>query len=493
MADNVEVAALDADGLHELAWEACDAFIGDVLAASPADVRGRGILLSVTRNGAPCDLSGTSVYLVWRHREARRRGCEPFEAVDAKAGRFRVFYPGALAGAEGTVDAQVMVSWGERTLSSRTFSIHVEQELVGGDESPDGFGLFIEAIKKYEEAAGAIGDVAADARDAASRAREVAEGLLASKAAGEFDGRDGVDGLPGRDGADGAPGRDGAKGEKGDPGERGAKGDPFTYADFTAEQLAALKGPKGDAGADGATGPTGEAGPQGPRGEAGPAGPQGEPGATGPQGERGPKGDKGDPGDVGPQGPQGERGPTGSQGPKGDAGDAGPQGPAGESGARLLTYDGVFNTANSTSAFRAATGSYRVGDLLTDSYKMLAQVIGVQASSNAASEYVSIAFIASLHSNDVAWCTGLDIEPGETTRDTVKVHGYFVKKGDLVISTDTGCLGQVATLGTCYMEESMAYVKGLARLGAPDLSAYATKAYVDAQIAALANLEEMTF
>lgn len=90
------------------------------------------------------------------------------------------------------------------------------------------------------------------------------------------------------------------------------------------------------------------------------------------------------------------------QGPKGDAGAAGPQGPAGESGARLMAYDGVFNTANSTSAFRAATGSYRVGDLLTDSNKMLAQVIGVQASSNAASECVSIAFIASLHSNDVA-------------------------------------------------------------------------------------------
>ena len=90
------------------------------------------------------------------------------------------------------------------------------------------------------------------------------------------------------------------------------------------------------------------------------------------------------------------------QGPKGDAGAAGPQGPAGESGARLMAYDGVFNTANSTSAFRAATGSYRVGDLLTGSYKMLAQAIGVQASSNAASECVSIAFIASLHSNDVA-------------------------------------------------------------------------------------------
>lgn len=45
--------------------------------------------------------------------------------------------------------------------------------------------------------------------------------LKQAKESGEFDGKDGADG---------------AKGEK---------GDPFTYEDFTAEQLAALKGPKG--------------------------------------------------------------------------------------------------------------------------------------------------------------------------------------------------------------------------------------------------------
>jgi hypothetical protein len=70
------------------------------------------------------------------------------------------------------------------------------------------------------------------------------------------------------------------KGEKGDPGkdgtlkfeeltpeekamlkgDKGDKGDPFTYADFTAAQLAALKGEKGD---------TGSAGPAGPQGSPG--------------------------------------------------------------------------------------------------------------------------------------------------------------------------------------------------------------------------------
>ena len=44
------------------------------------------------------------------------------------------------------------------------------------------------------------------------------------------------------------------KGLQGPQGEPGLKGDPFTYADFTAKQLGALKGPKGDKGEDGRDG-----------------------------------------------------------------------------------------------------------------------------------------------------------------------------------------------------------------------------------------------
>lgn len=62
------------------------------------------------------------------------------------------------------------------------------------------------------------------------------------------------------------------KGEKGDQGE---KGDAFTYADFTAEQLAALKGEKGDKGDAGEQGPQGIQGEQGPQGAVGPAGADG--------------------------------------------------------------------------------------------------------------------------------------------------------------------------------------------------------------------------
>ena len=327
------MGALDTDGLSTLTWSQADEAFSGALVASSADAQGRGILLKVVRDDAAVDLTGAAVYLVWRHRELRKRGCEPFEAVDITAGTFMVWYPAAMACAEGTVDAQIMVSWGERSLSSRAFSVHVEQVLVGGTQSADGFTLFVEAIKKYEAAADAALDVADDLRKAA--------------ADGEFDGKDGVDGKDGADGApgkDGVDGKDGADGAKGDTGPEGPKGDAFTYADFTAEQLESLRGPQG------LQGETGPAGPQGATGEIGPQGPKGETGATGATGakgdtgEQGPQGEKGDTGATGPQGPtgatgatgprgpQGETGPTGPQGPKGDTGETGATGPQGETG-----------------------------------------------------------------------------------------------------------------------------------------------------------------
>lgn len=70
-------------------------------------------------------------------------------------------------------------------------------------------------------------------------------------------------------------------------GKSGADGKSFTYADFTAEQLAALKGEKGDKGDTGAQGVQGEQGTQGEKGE------------QGIQGEKGEKGDQGAKGDTG--------------------------------------------------------------------------------------------------------------------------------------------------------------------------------------------------
>lgn len=122
------------------------------------------------------------------------------------------------------------------------------------------------------------------------------------------------------------------------PGPKGDKGDAFTYNDFTAEQLAALKGEKGDKGDTGDIGPQGPAGEKGDKGDTGEQGPQGIQGPAGADGAKGDKGDKGNTGETGPQGPQGEPGPKGDpgeigpQGPKGDPGDIGPQGPQGDIG-----------------------------------------------------------------------------------------------------------------------------------------------------------------
>ena len=70
-------------------------------------------------------------------------------------------------------------------------------------------------------------------------------------------GKDGINGAKGEQGLQGPPGppgRDGVKGEQGIPGPPGPKGEPFKYSDFTAEQLALLKGPKGEQGPPGPPG-----------------------------------------------------------------------------------------------------------------------------------------------------------------------------------------------------------------------------------------------
>ena len=354
--------ALDTDGLAHVAWDACDSIVGGALTASPADARGRGIEVAVSRRGSALDLTGARLYLAWRHRELRTRGIEAADVTSAADGIARVWWPAAMAAQEGTADCQLVLTWGDgRSQASPAFGVEVGPALFGTLAVRDGFTLFVGAIRRYEDAGSDLLALAAEIR--------------AARDAGELGGSGG--------------------------GERGPKGDPFTYEDFTPEQLEALRGPKGDAGPQGPKGDRGDAGPRGeagpagadgkagpqgergadgrdgvscthswsgtvltvtsasgtssadlagPRGEAGPQGPKGEKGDTGPAGPQGPKGDgidiggltaeqlealrgpKGDTGATGPQGPKGDTGATGPQGPKGEKGDTGPQGPKGEKG-----------------------------------------------------------------------------------------------------------------------------------------------------------------
>lgn len=275
--------ALSGDGLYEVTWDGADAPLLMPLLASPADARGRGMDLSVVRGGEAVDLTGATAYLLWRHREARARGCEPFEAVDAAHGRFRVFWPASMACAEGTVDAQVVVRGGDEAISSAPFAVRVAAALGGVEGSGgDGYSMFLEAIRKFEEAdelidaaveraqqaasaaEGASAAIAA-ATAAATAATDAKEGLLAAAQRGDFDGEPGAAGADGQDGADGSDGvSPTAKVEQTEAGAlitvtdasgtttatlaHGQKGDALTFDDLTEEQVAALRGEKGDTG-----------------------------------------------------------------------------------------------------------------------------------------------------------------------------------------------------------------------------------------------------
>lgn len=174
----------------------------------------------------------------------------------------------------------------------------------------------------------------------------------------------GEPGPQGDPGPKGDPGEAGPQGLPGQAGIQGQKGDPFTYEDFTPEQLEALTGPQGPQGPQGEKGDTGDPGPQGARGEkgatgdTGPQGPKGDPftyadftaeqlaaltGPQGPQGIQGPQGPQGIQGETGPKGadgtmtfedltPEQKAGLKGDKGDKGDTGDTGPQGPKGDTG-----------------------------------------------------------------------------------------------------------------------------------------------------------------
>lgn len=343
---------LDGYGLHTIVWDSADARLGDCLIASPADSTGRGIMLEVRQGGAAANLTGASVYFLWRHKVTGERGTEPFDAVSAAAGIFRVYYPAAMQEAEGAVEAQVLVSRGDDTyISSRVFVIRVEPVIIGGEEHEDSFTLFLEAINAYEHATEITTDAATAANEAAGLANTARNNLLQAAASGAFDGADGADGfspsasviqtlegaiisITDKDGTTTANVSKGAKGDKGDTGPQGPKGD-------TGEQ-----GAKGD------TGDTGATGPQGPKGDTG------ETGATGAQGPKGDKGDKGDVGATGPAGPKGDTGETGTQGPKGDTGDTGatgPQGPKGNDGVSCThSWNGTVLSVTSASGTSSA-------------------------------------------------------------------------------------------------------------------------------------------
>lgn len=377
------------------------------LHVDPDDVRGRGLDVTFLNVRQVPDMTDATVQLWWQHDAAPAlRGLEPFEAVDAATGHFKVHYPSAMGRSAGTVTAKIMVAEGDRTVAIPLPKLEVSADRADPDATPseDTFSVLATLLAQYSEGVGEITEVTEAAREAAGAANGAAS--TANAAAGRAETAiASVDGAVSRAvaGAESAEAAAelantaaGTAGKAASDIERAAANGEFDGATFTPsvseDGTLSWTNDKGRDNPGDATirGPVGPAGPAGPRGERGPEGPRGETGAglrvldsydsldslesAHPEGgdpgdaymadgsyyiwnggawvDCGPlQGAKGDRGETGPAGPAGPMGPTGPTGPDGKVGPQGERGPKGDPGtdARITSFTATVDAVHSES------------------------------------------------------------------------------------------------------------------------------------------------
>ena len=444
------MAELKEFSLQQMSWELCGDCTGGELIASPADYKGRGVAVDITLCAEPLDVSEHHVYLLWRHRQARKRGCEELFSMDAAAGRKAIYWPRAMANFEGVVECQLVLSYAQGgTITSRTFLVRVQEDLVAGVDAGDGFTLFVDMVKRYEDASGEL--------------LQVAEQLRRDAAEGNFNGRPGETGPAGEQGP---AGRDGVS-----PVvtiEDGGEGAPVIKIETAAgvQSATVLRGPKGE------------------KGDRGEKGDKGEPGEKGDKGETGAKGEKGDPG------PQGEHGIDGVNGVDGinlshswdgtvlnvtsASGTSGvdlrgPEGPAGADlrGRACIHVNGQLRMVNRGSSITDEPNLYVVGDRIIDSTGQLFYVREVDTRYADWSYYLDFEY--KVHDHRILTVEGVDLAVGETKK-SVLVMGYDIYTDEYVIDWTTGTIMKITGFDVCYENYAYANLKCVSKL--------ATESYV---------------
>lgn len=450
------MAELKEFALQEMSWELCGDCTGGELIASPADYKGRGIAVDITLCAEPLDVSEHHVYLLWRHRQARKRGCEELFSMDAAAGRKAIYWPRAMANFEGVAECQLVLSYAQGgTITSRTFLVRIQEDLVAGVDAGDGFTLFVDMIKRYEDASGEL--------------LQVAEQLRRDAADGNFNGRPGDQGPAGEQGP---PGRDGVS-----PVvtiEDSGEGAPVIKVETAAgvQSATVLRGPKGEKGDRGEKGDKGEHGEKGDKGEKGDPGAKGEKGDTGAQGEHGVDGTDGVDGiSISHSWDGTVLNVTSASGTSGVdlRGPMGPEGKDLRSGG-CIHYYGTLRVANRGCTITDKPNKYVVGDRIIDSSGQLFYVSARREMDPIynACDY-DLDFEYKVYDHRILTVEGVDLAVGETKK-SVNIDGYDIKQGEYVIDWATGSITKIVNLGVCYEDHSYADLECVSKL--------ATEAYV---------------